>query len=68
MDTESDSVDAERHRADLEELARISELFMQSQIVKAHFSADHHYLGSEPARCMACQLRNLLIELTKQWE
>jgi hypothetical protein len=48
MDNEIDRLDAERHRSDLEELARISELFMRSQMAKAHFSADHHYLGSGP--------------------
>jgi hypothetical protein len=68
MHTEIDRLDAERHRADLEELDRITELFMHSQMATAHFSADHHYLGSEPASCRACQLRDLLVELRKQWE
>lgn len=67
-ENEIDRLDAERQRGDLEELARISELFKHSQMAKAHFSADHHYLGSDPASCMACQLRNLLIEPRKQWE
>jgi hypothetical protein len=68
MHNEIDRSDAERHRADLEELDRISELFMRSQMARAHFSADQHYLGSEPDSCRACQLRNLLVELRKQWE
>jgi hypothetical protein len=68
MHNEIDRLHAERHRSDLDELDRISELFMHSPMAMAHFSADHHYLGSEPARCRACQLRNLLVELRKQWE
>ena len=45
MHNEIDRSDAERHRVDLEELDRISELFMHSQMARAHFSADQHYLG-----------------------
>jgi hypothetical protein len=67
----SDQVDnkidlVEHHRANLQELNQISKMFMLSHMAKAHFSADHHYLGSEPNSCKVCQLRNLLVHLREE--
>jgi hypothetical protein len=66
VDNKIDLISVERHRANLQELVQISEMFMLSHMAKAHFSADHHYLGCQPNSCKVCQLRNLLIHLREE--
>ena len=59
---------AERHRSYIKELDGISEVFMRSQMVQAHFSKGHHYLGSAPSSCKVCELRELLIHFRAELE
>ena len=66
MDNEIDLINVERHRGNLKALAQISEMLMLSDMAKAHFSEDHHYLGSQPDSCKVCQLRQLLIHLREE--
>lgn len=68
MDNRIDRSKARSLGDDIDTIDQMSALFMRSQMVKSHFSKDHHYLGSEPEICNVCLLRTVLIQLKKDLE
>lgn len=57
MDNQIDCSKAGSPGSDIDTIDQMSALLMRSQMVNAHFSTDHHYLGSEPASCNVCLLK-----------